>query len=57
MRVRIRLLGADLLEIATGADIDNDESTGPGTDSADLTTAPAPFGFNGHDEPLVERHR
>lgn len=56
MRVRIRIMGADLVELATGADAVNPPDVaerGPDAGSADLAPAGRPFGFAPHDEPLT----
>ena len=53
VRIVLRVLGADVLEITTDPDPGSDR--GPGTGSADLTVSqPIPFGFTPHDEPLTE---
>lgn len=55
MRLRFRVLGADVFDFATGEDakhIDDEatEEAGPGATSADLAVATPGFGVHGHDE-------
>ncbi|HET8581760.1 MAG TPA: hypothetical protein VFL65_00800 [Jatrophihabitans sp.] len=61
MRLSVRVLGWELIDLATGRDVVDDDTTTaitgraePGAWSADLTPAPYPFGFAPNDEPIPE---